>query len=253
MERFSFVFLTAGIGFFILSFVVSGWLPMLPVQDLEVQTIEQIVEKVPPDFVELREQYPQAFEKAFGTGSDQETLARALALGHKVYIGEACWHCHSQQIRPWGNDEARFGRKSYPEEYHNVLNMPPLWGTRRVGPDLVRQAGVHSNDWHVAHFYNPPDVVPWSVMPSYPWFFEDDGVTPNAKGLAIIAYVQWLGSWHTHVPPTIHHVGTIHRAYDAPGRSPASPPAGSTDAGAPVPATPPAPAAADTTGAADAY
>ena len=36
MERFSFVFLVAGVLFFALAFAVSGWLPMLVVSDLDV-------------------------------------------------------------------------------------------------------------------------------------------------------------------------------------------------------------------------
>lgn len=40
-------------------------------------------------------------------------------------------------------------------------------------------------------------------MPDYPWFFDEDpqhpgkpsSTRPNERGLAIIAYVQWLGSW----------------------------------------------------------
>ena len=38
-------------------------------------------------------------------------------------------------------------------------------------------------------------VVPTSVMPKYSWFF--DGEKPNKRGIAIISYVQWLGSWAT--------------------------------------------------------
>ena len=75
------------------------------------------------------------------------------------------------------------------------MSLPPLFGTRRIGPDLIRESGRHSNDWHVAHFYDPTLVAPSSVMPKYTWFF--DGETPNAKGLAVITYVQWLGSWAT--------------------------------------------------------
>jgi cbb3-type cytochrome oxidase cytochrome c subunit len=30
-----------------------------------------------------------------------------------------------------------------------------LYGTRRVGPDLIRESGRHSNDWHVVHFFRP--------------------------------------------------------------------------------------------------
>ena len=36
-------------------------------------------------------------------------------------------------------------------------------------------------------------------MPNYRWFFDDDGY-PNKKGMAIITYVQWLGSWLAEYP-----------------------------------------------------
>lgn len=186
---------------------------MLPVQHLEVRTVEQMAEQPPLEFFELKEDYPEAFAKAYGSVSDTVAFADALRTGHKTYIGEACWHCHSQQIRPWGNDESRYGRKSFPEEYHNELNMPPLWGTRRIGPDLIRRGGKQSNDWHVAHFFNPPDVNPSSVMPAYPWFFEADEVTPNKKGLSIIAYVQWLGSWISTMDETIYEIPLIEQSY----------------------------------------
>jgi hypothetical protein len=216
LERFSFVFLVAGLLCFCFAFLVSAWIPMLPVVDLEVRTLEQLAAQQPLEFLELKEQYPAAYEAAFGGLSDAEAFARALEIGHRTYVAEACWHCHSQQIRPWGNDEARYGRKSFPEEYHNELNMPPLWGTRRIGPDLIRRGGKQSNDWHVAHFYNPPDVNPSSVMPAYPWFYEDDGLTPNATGLSIIAYVQWLGSWEPGIEESLHEIDAIESLYPAP-------------------------------------
>lgn len=213
MERFSFVFLVAGLFCFAFAFTVSAWFPMLPVRDLEIRTLEQLAQQQPLEFSELKEQYPEAFEKAFEGKPDAEAFADALRAGHKTYIAEACWHCHSQQVRPWGNDEARYGRKSFPEEYHNELNMPPLWGTRRIGPDLIRRGGRQSNDWHVAHFYHPPDVSPTSVMPSYPWFYEEDGLTPNKTGLSIIAYVQWLGSWQADPLETSYDVEYIESLY----------------------------------------
>ena len=185
MERFSFVFLVAGLGFFALAFLASAWLPMLTVMDLEVRTIEQLASEPPLEFHNLASEYPEAYTAAFGDKTPSEAFAEALRIGHKSYVGEGCWHCHSQQIRPWGNDEARYGRRSFPEEYHNELNMPPLWGTRRIGPDLIRRGGAQSNDWHVAHFWRPVDVTPWSVMPEYPWFYEADGLTPNKRGLSI--------------------------------------------------------------------
>lgn len=213
MERFSFVFLVAGLLFFGLAFAVSGYIPMLTVQDLEVRTVEQMAAQPPLTFYDLADQYPEAYAKAFPGMNESEAFAEALRTGHKTYIGEACWHCHSQQVRPWGNDEARYGRRSFPEEYHNELNMPPLWGTRRIGPDLIRRGGKQSNDWHVAHFYHPPDVNPVSVMPSYPWFYEEDGLTPNKTGLSIIAYVQWLGSWDIAVEETVYEVPSMESTY----------------------------------------
>jgi hypothetical protein len=174
--------------------------------------------EVPPlAFLELKDQYPAAYESAFPGLGASEAFAQALRRGHKIYVGEACWHCHSQQVRPWGGDEARFGRRSFPEEYHNELNMPPLWGTRRIGPDLIRRGGTRSNDWHVAHFYHPPDVSPVSVMPSYPWFLEPDGKTPNKRGLSIIAYVQWLGSWIPSLDETVYEASHIDTIYPSSG------------------------------------
>ena len=79
------------------------------------------------------------------------------------------------------------------QEYQNYLNQPHLWGTRRVGPDLSREGGKRTNDWHIAHFINPKDVVPWSVMPAYAYFFDERG-TPTKDGFALITYLQWLGS-----------------------------------------------------------
>jgi hypothetical protein len=216
LERFSFVFVVAGLGFFALAFVVSAWFPMLPVQGMEVRTVEQLAEQPPLEFLELAQQYPAAYERAFGGNTEIAAFAEALRIGHDTYVAEGCWHCHSQQVRPWGNDEARYGARSFPEEYHNELNMPPLWGTRRIGPDLIRRGGSQSNDWHVAHFYHPPDVSPLSVMPSYPWFYEADGLTPNKTGLSIIAYVQWLGSWQRSIGETVSRAASIDRAYPAP-------------------------------------
>jgi cytochrome c oxidase cbb3-type subunit 2 len=216
LERFSFIFLSAGLGCFALAFVVSAWFPMVTVVDLEVRTVEQLAQQQPLEFVELRDQYPEAFEKAFGDADNATAFAEALRVGHRTYVAEACWHCHSQFVRPWGNDEAQYGRKSYPEEYANELNMPPLWGTRRIGPDLIRRGGRHSNDWHVAHFYHPPDVSPVSVMPSYPWFYEEDGLTPNKTGLSIISYVQWLGSWEENPLETTYDIPYLESLYPAP-------------------------------------
>jgi len=148
---------------------------------------------VPPEFTQLAEDYPDEFRAAFGEPTSA-SLATAIQEGKASYIAEACWHCHSQFVRPVSNEDLRFGPVSTPEEYQNAMNLPHLFGTRRVGPDLIREAGRHSNDWHMAHLYDPRMVAPYSVMPSYPWFFTADR-RPTRRALALVAYLQWLGSW----------------------------------------------------------
>ena len=192
IERFQFIFLVAGIGFFALAFVVSGIVTVNAVSDLPYTSLEQISQNVSPYFVALSQQYPKQFDKYFPGGPTSKNYRQALHIGRNVYISEACWHCHTQQVRPVANEDVRFGPVSTAAEQQHELMMPQLMGTRRVGPDLSRQAGFRSNDWHVAHFYHPQAVSPTSVMPSYTWFF--DRRKPNKKGIAIITYMQWLGS-----------------------------------------------------------
>lgn len=187
------IFLIAGLGFFALSFVVMAVLPWALYAGTPELTIPQMAERgIIPEFVDLAERYPAQFKRYFGEPS-YASFASALEQGHKVYVAEACWHCHSQFIRPVSNENLRWGPVSTALEYQNVLQRPVLFGTRRVGPDLSREAGRRSNDWHVAHFHKPTSVVPSSVMPQYPWFFDAEGY-PNRDGMAVIAYVQWLGS-----------------------------------------------------------
>lgn len=192
IEKFQFIFLVAGIGFFVLAFIVSGVVTVNALSNLPYTTLDEMSQNVDPYFVALSNQYPEQFEKYYPGGPTPENYREALKLARDTYIGEACWHCHSQQVRPVANEDVRFGPVSTAAEQQHELMMPQLMGTRRVGPDLSREGGYRSNDWHVAHFYNPRSVAPTSVMPSYTWFF--DGQQPNKKGLAMIAYMQWLGT-----------------------------------------------------------
>lgn len=185
----------AGIGFFALAFLSNVVVPVLMFHDLPEQTVEQVVnDRLRYQFEELSQRYPESFREAFGEAND-ETCAQALRLGRLVYVGEACWHCHSQFVRPVSNESQRFGPVSETWEYQNELQRPVMFGTRRVGPDLSRQGGRHGNDWHAVHFYRPKMVVPDSPMPDYPWLFDGSPDKPNKRGLALITYVQWLGSW----------------------------------------------------------
>jgi len=197
VERFSSIFLVAGLVFFSFAFVVMAVIPYLHFVNLPTLEAKDVSGTALEAFQDLQRREPEAFAKAFPEGADAGSCAAAILEGRDVYAGEGCWHCHSQFVRPVSNEELRWGKISAPAEYHNELQMPPLLGTRRVGPDLIREAGRRSNDWHMAHFYNPRNVSPTSVMPPFPWLFDAEGdkPVPNRKGFALITYVQWLGSW----------------------------------------------------------
>ena len=92
----------------------------------------------------------------------------ALQLeGRDLYIREGCVGCHSQMIRPFRAETERYGHYSVAGEF--IYDRPFLWGSKRTGPDLHRVGGRYSDDWHRVHLTNPRDVVPESIMPSYPW------------------------------------------------------------------------------------
>ena len=92
----------------------------------------------------------------------------ALQLeGRDIYIREGCVGCHSQMIRPFRAETERYGHYSVAGEF--IYDRPFLWGSKRTGPDLQRVGGRYSDDWHRVHLINPRDVVPESIMPSYPW------------------------------------------------------------------------------------
>ena len=199
-ESKSGIFFIAGIGFFLLAFLGNGVVPMIMYKDRHEQTAEEVVNKrVLNQFRDLAERYPEQFQQAFGEVS-VEKCAEALRLGRQIYVGEGCWHCHSQFVRPVSNESKRYGPVSKTEEYDNELQRPVLFGTRRVGPDLSREGGRRGNDWHTVHFWKPRTVSNNSPMPEYPWFFEGSPDKPNRRGLAIITYVQWLGSWLPEYP-----------------------------------------------------
>ena len=88
-------------------------------------------------------------------------------------------------IRPLRAETERYGHYSVAGEF--VYDHPFLWGSKRTGPDLARVGDRYSDDWHRAHLYNPRNVVPESVMPAYPWLFENtlDGKDTAAKMRAL--------------------------------------------------------------------
>lgn len=129
----------------------------------------------------LVEIVPLAFDKNTTEPVDGLKPLTALELeGRDVYIREGCHVCHTQMVRPFRAETERYG--PYSQSGEHVYEHPFLWGSKRTGPDLARVGGRYSDDWHRAHMYNPRDVVPESIMPSYPWLFTntvDGRLTPR--------------------------------------------------------------------------
>lgn len=204
-ESKSGILLVAGVGFFGLAFLSNAVVPAMMYRHLPEKKVEELVNgNIRYQFEDLAQRYPDSFKAAYGeppTDSAEaaewynKKCAEALIIGRKVYTGEGCWHCHSQFVRPVSNEERRWGPVSKTWEYQNELQRPVMFGTRRVGPDLSREGGRHSNDWQAVHFFQPTSLSEGSPMPRYPWLFDGSADKPNKQGLALITYVQWLGSW----------------------------------------------------------
>ena len=91
--------------------------------------------------------------------------------GRDIYIREGCVNCHSQMIRPFRSETERYGEYSKAGEF--VYDHPFLWGSKRTGPDLHRIGGKYSDSWHYYHMLDPSAVSTGSIMPPYPWLFEN--------------------------------------------------------------------------------
>jgi cbb3-type cytochrome oxidase cytochrome c subunit len=118
-------------------------------------------------------------------------LTAAERRGRGIYSREGCAYCHTQQVRYVEADMARFGAPTL--AWETRWDYPHLWGTRRIGPDLARQSGTHTSDWHFAHLYSPRAVVADSVMPAYPSLFEGAPDRPRQEARDLVAYLESLG------------------------------------------------------------
>ena len=153
----------AGLGFFFLSFFVLG---VWPAKSL----VKEIQRTIPP-----------------GT----RHLTAAEQRGRWIYGRDGCAYCHTEQVRTTLADISRFGAPT--AAWETEYDYPQLWGTRRIGPDLAREANVRSSDWQLTHLYNPQSVVRDSVMPPYPYLFHGSASQPTQEALDLLAYLRTLG------------------------------------------------------------
>ena len=91
--------------------------------------------------------------------------------GRDLYIREGCVGCHSQMIRPFRSEVARYGEYSKSGEY--VYDHPFLWGSKRTGPDLMRVGRKYNDNWHFNHLWDPQSTSAGSIMPGYKWLFDN--------------------------------------------------------------------------------
>lgn len=109
--------------------------------------------------------------------------------GRDIYVREGCYTCHSQMIRPFRSETARYGEYSKAGEF--VYDHPFQWGSKRTGPDLAREGGKYPDSWHYNHMLEPNSMSPGSIMPPYSWLLDDDF---DAAGIsAKIKAMQTLG------------------------------------------------------------
>lgn len=90
--------------------------------------------------------------------------------GRDIYIREGCVGCHTQMVRPFRSETERYGEYSKAGEF--VYDHPFLWGSKRTGPDLHRVGKKYPDSWHYYHMLDPDQVSSGTIMPPYPWLYE---------------------------------------------------------------------------------
>ena len=149
------VALVAGVGFFFLAVITQGVLPF--VEPSARSTLVTAV--VRTDLGELK-----------WVKTDATDYTPAQRSGRQIYLREGCWYCHSEYVRPVTGETRRWGPVSEAGEY--AFDVPHLWGTRRIGPDLTRVGLKYSDEWHLAHFWNARMLTADSIMAPYLGLFD---------------------------------------------------------------------------------
>ena len=110
--------------------------------------------------------------------------------GAEIYRANGCVVCHTQQARDAkdGSDKARGWGQRLTVAQDYLFDNPPQLGQVRVGPDLAN-FGTRSPDLksQLLHLYAPRALVKASVMPPYPYLFQQRklGAHPSPDALAL--------------------------------------------------------------------
>jgi cytochrome c oxidase cbb3-type subunit I/II len=92
--------------------------------------------------------------------------------GRDLYVREGCYNCHSQMVRTLRDEVVRYGEYSKAGEF--VYDHPFQFGSKRTGPDLHRVGGKYNDFWHYNHMRDPRSTTAGSIMPGYPWLYDND-------------------------------------------------------------------------------
>jgi cytochrome c oxidase cbb3-type subunit 2/cytochrome c oxidase cbb3-type subunit I/II len=106
-------------------------------------------------------------------------LSDAQADGRALFLANGCVYCHSGFTRPqdtFTGSYYLYSRTSLPGDYYGEDQSPNILGTQRTGPDLSQEGGIHPDQWHAAHYANPRNVDPLSIMPNFN-FLSDSEMT----------------------------------------------------------------------------
>ncbi len=155
-----------------------------------------------------------AVQPAARIQEDNAPLPTAVALtdkqqaGLRVFVGEGCVACHTQQVRNIDMDKMWGGRPGLPADYAWRQRLdawratPSTLGSERTGPDLTEVGERQPSDlWHLLHLYQPRSVVRESIMPAFPWLFRDS-VAGTPAGLALRIPTAFREPGHPVIVPT---------------------------------------------------
>jgi cytochrome c oxidase cbb3-type subunit 2 len=151
-----------------------------------------------------------AYQMQENTGPlpEMPTMTQAEINGLHTFINEGCVACHTQQVRSIAMDKTWGSRPSIPSDYYYSKQRMNIWrqspsvlGSERTGPDLTNIGKRQpSEDWHLLHLYNPRIVVKESIMPSYPWMFEEK--TEVTEGDKVMAVPEGYARKNVKIVPT---------------------------------------------------
>jgi cbb3-type cytochrome c oxidase subunit II len=116
-------------------------------------------------------------------------LTDAEVRGRAHFLANGCVYCHSDFTRPqdaFVGSNYLYKRVSLPGDYYGEDQAPNVLGTQRTGPDLSQEGGVHPAQWHAAHYANPRNVDPLSIMPDFSFLSDSEAAD-------LIAYNQSQG------------------------------------------------------------